>query len=144
MKYVLVVMSALFLAGCAASLRFIDQEDGAVYLGKTGATMGSSGALTAQIEGEQYEGEWIYSPRGGGYTLGTSSATAYGSQGGFASAHGTSTAVHTSASGSGLITMRSSGGSFMRCVFDFNTNSDTGVGQCQRNDGRLYDVMIKR
>ena len=40
--------------------------------------------------------------------------------------------------------MRAPDGTFVRCVFTFNTMGNTGLGQCLRNDGRKFDLLIKR
>jgi hypothetical protein len=129
----------LLLNGCAASLTFVDRTDGQEYFGKTGGTMSSDGKLSALIEDTLYSGSWIYSAGGGGYTLGTATATT-----GTTSAVATGTAFAISAQGNGLMNMRSESGAFIRCVFNFNTLSDRGIGECRRNDGRLYDLKIKR
>lgn len=140
---ILVCTALVLLSGCAASLKFIDQQTGDVYLGKSGSTLGNSGDVHALIDGESYVGEWIYSPDGGGYTLSTGVATASGS-GGYATATGTSMGITASAKGDGMLHMKGSAGHAIRCVFTFNSMSDTGIGSCQRNDGRGYDVTIKK
>lgn len=123
------LLSTLFLIGCAANLRFIDRQTGEVHLGQTGSTIRSSGRCTATIGDEKYKGEWIYSPGGGGYSL---------------TNLGELSTISTSATGNGLITMRGNKESYVRCVFNFNTSSNTGIGECRRTDGRLFDVTIKR
>jgi hypothetical protein len=143
MRLYILAFLALTLSGCAASLKFIDRETGAVHLGLTGSTASQSGELTASIEGEDYKGDWIYSPRGGGYSLGTSTATAYG-PGGVATGTGTSFGVVESASGNGMINMWGSNESYVRCVFTFNSFSDTGIGECVRNDGKYFDLTIRK
>lgn len=126
---------ATILSGCAAKLNFIDRSDGAIYIGETGGTAGGSGEASAMIENVRYAGPWIYSSSGGGYSLGTFSS---------GTMTGTATAFGVSAQGRGLINMKADNGMHMRCVFDFNSMSNTGLGQCQRNDGRAYDLTIKR
>ena len=101
--------------------------------------MGGDGQITATIDGLLYKGTWIYSASGGGYALGSGAAFSGG-----ASAFGTATAVGVSAQGNGLINMRADGGQLMRCIFNFNTLSDRGIGECQRNDGRQFDLRLKR
>lgn len=143
MKYIPIILISFLLTGCAASLKFIDQQTGDMYYGKTDSTFGGSGNMTAEIENENYRGDWIYSASGGGFTLGSSSAFATGTAG-YASAYGTSTAVSAPTSGSGLITMKGNKGGYVRCVFNFNTFSDTGIGQCLRNDGKKFDITLTR
>ncbi|MCM5682927.1 hypothetical protein M8A51_25675 [Schlegelella sp. S2-27] len=147
MKQLATLAAVVALSGCAARLTFIDRTDGAQYQGTTGSTMNNTGDAQAEIAGAKYQGQWIYSPSGGGFALGSAfgSATAYGG-GGMVNAYGSSTSstVFTSAHGRGLLTLRSDGDAFMRCVFDYNTMSSTGLGQCLRNDGREYDLTIGR
>ncbi|HWZ47556.1 MAG TPA: hypothetical protein VNX00_04970 [Herbaspirillum sp.] len=129
----------ILLAGCAANLTFIDRSDGNTYSGSTSATISGDGTATASIENNNYSGTWIYSANGGGYTLGTAFATS-----GTSSAFATGNSYSLSAQGNGLINMKSNNGLFLRCVFNFNTMSNKGTGECQRNDGHLYDLYVKR
>ncbi len=134
-----IAVSAL-LCGCAATVTLVDRTDGQEYVGRTiGGTATSEGKLSVLVQGSTYTGHWIYSASGGGYSLGTGVAFAPG-----ATAVGTASAVALSAQGNGLIDMRNEAGKFIRCVFSFNGFSNTGIGECQRNDGRLYDLRIKR
>jgi tetratricopeptide (TPR) repeat protein len=55
---------------------------------------------------------------------------------------GNSFSVNSSAQGNGLLNMTGSNGSFIKCVFDYNKSSNSGIGKCQRNDGRIYDLTI--
>ena len=151
MRGIVLAVAGAVLAGCAAQLTFIDRTDGQSYRGATGSTLGNTGELTAVIDGATYSGTWIYSEVGGGYSLGVANATgtatavsAGRSMVATGASFGTLAALSASAQGRGLITMRTTGGEFMRCVFDFNTMSDTGLGECIRNDGRHYDLAIKR
>ena len=147
LRYLLSGASVLLLAGCAAQLTFIDRTDGTVHLGSSGSTAGNAGEATATIANAAYSGPWVYSASGGGYSLGNAfgTATSFG-QGGAASVFGSATvsSLVLSAQGNGLINMRSKDGAFMRCVFNFNSMSSTGIGQCVRNDGREFDLTIKR
>jgi hypothetical protein len=80
---------------------------------------------------------------GGNYTIGTVNTSSYGSSG-YTTGTGTFTGVSPAMSGNGLITMKSDRGSFMRCVFSYSSWSSTGIGQCERNDGKSFDLIIKR
>lgn len=139
MKKLLSVFFALLLTGCAATLTMVDRTTGQEYIGKTGGTMGGDGECSANIEGVAYAGHWVYSANGGGYSLATANVTS-----GAYSAFGTGSAVGVSAQGNGLINMRASSGEFIRCVFSFNTMNNHGIGECLRNDGRQYDLHLKR
>lgn len=143
-RIISVLISTLVLTGCAAQLTFIDTKDGKMYFGQTDAS-GSSGEATALIANVRYSGPWVYSTQGGGYTLGTSSfsGSAFsGTKSAFATGTGALSALSLSAQGSGLLNMNGADGSFMRCVFDFNRMSNSGIGKCLRNDGREFDLTI--
>jgi hypothetical protein len=133
----------LAISGCAANLQFVDHKTGVTYTGETGSTAADSGTLHATIQGEKYSGTWIYAPYGGSYSLITSQATAYGAKS-MSSAFGTSTGISMSASGHGLVIMHGNKGDFIRCVFDFSSLSNTGTGECKRNDGAFFDLMIRK
>lgn len=134
-----ILLSCLAVCGCTASVKFIDRTNGEIYVGKTGGTFRGEGSINAKIEDKAYSGDWFYSQIGGGYSLGSAVGLA-GGQSSFA----TGTAIGLSAQGQGLITMRDGNGSYVRCVFNFNTFSNHGLGECLRNDGRQYDLTLKR
>jgi hypothetical protein len=149
MKRVFCLALTLALTGCAAKLNFIDRTDGTIHVGATGSTTSGSGEATVAINGTSYSGPWIYSSSGGGYSLanfGTTTTAVGGNTGGIgvASSTGNVSAVTLSAQGNGLINLKADNGSFIRCVFSFNSLSNTGLGQCLRNDGREYDLTIRR
>jgi len=145
----------ILISGCAAKLSFVDRTNGLVHLGSTGGTLGSSGEATATIDGETFSGPWIYSASGGTYSLSNyntvSSATGTATSGlstatvqSLGTSTGSSSAFVMSAHGNGILHLRSQTDGFMRCVFTFNGFSSTGIGQCLRNDGREYDLTIKK
>lgn len=155
MRQTIIALVFALLSGCAAKLNFIDRSNGEIHIGTTGGTSGGSGDATATIDGVKFSGPWIYSASGGGYSLSnfssTSSATGTATSGlstatthGFGSTNGSMSTFAVSAHGNGLINLRGENGMYMRCVFSFNTMSNTGIGQCLRNDGREYDLTIKR
>ena len=137
----------LTLASCAAKVSLVDRTNGSIHKGETGSTAGSSGEISAIVDGKSFQGQWIYSASGGAYSLGNLSAnvtstTPMGSA--FINGNAMSSRLTMSANGNGLITMNSGDGDFIRCVFTFNTLSGTGIGDCVRNDGRQFDLMIKK
>lgn len=159
--FVLLSIGLALISGCAAKFTIIDRSDGQIYMGTTdGATMGGSGYASLVIEGETYSGPWIYQSSGGSFGFGSFSSTAVASGsattigarggvgtttlGGVGTASGTSSSYGVSAVGNGMINARSSSGKFVRCVFSFNTMNNTGIGECLRNDGRTYDLNVKR
>ena len=140
-------LAAFLLSGCAAQLSFIDRKDGQIYSGTTGGTAGSGGEALVNIGGKDYKGPWIYSANGGGYSVGNFSSNSTATAGAYratAFSSGSSSALFISAQGNGLINLYSDKGSFIRCVFNFNTLSNTGIGECRRNDGREYDLTLRR
>ncbi len=160
-RYVLHIIFAIALTGCAAKMTLIDRTDGKLYSGATdGSTVTGTGNATINVEDEKYAGPWIYQPSGGsfgfsnfaGTTHAVGSVNAYNANTGFTNAnlHGTATttgsasAFAVSAVGNGMINVRADSGKFMRCVFTFNTLQNTGIGECLRNDGRTYDLTLRR
>jgi hypothetical protein len=159
-KFALFFVAAL-IGGCAGKFTLIDRSDGQIYKGSTdGSTMGGSGNATLLIEGETYSGTWIYQASGGSFNFTnfsstssvSGSATTLGPNGGLATttlsgtgtSSGSATGLGVSAVGNGMINARATSGKFVRCVFSFNTMSNTGIGECLRNDGRTYDLNVKR
>lgn len=151
----LLLVAVVLLSGCAAKLSLIDRSNGTIHLGTTGSTAASSGEASVAIDGVKYSGQWVYSQNGGGYSLGTgfangtSNGTITGSGGtAFVNSNSQQTVVTSnyiaSAQGNGLINLRADNGSFIRCVFSFNSMSNSGLGQCARNDGREFDLTIVR
>jgi hypothetical protein len=60
------------------------------------------------------------------------------------SASSTAMAVSVPTHGNGLVNIHDDARQFIRCVFDLNALSNTGLGECRRNDGRQYDLRITR
>lgn len=157
----LLLVAALVLSGCAAQFTLIDRTDGNRYAGTTdGTTVSGAGEATIEVEGEKYTGPWIYQPSGGSFgfsnfssqanltgtgssynpSFGTTNSTLQGR----ATTSGTGSSFAVSAVGNGMINVRAPSGKFMRCVFSFHTLQNTGIGECLRNDGRTYDLTVKR
>jgi hypothetical protein len=160
LKFALPLLLSL-LCGCAAKMTLIDRQDGNLYYGSTDSTtMGGAGNATLEIEGRKYVGPWIYQPNGGSFGLSnfssstdlSGSATTYTRNGGYGNSNfnGTSTTkgsgstFATSTVGNGMINARAENGEFMRCIFTFHTMQNTGIGECRRNDGRAYDLTLRR
>ncbi|WP_413730811.1 hypothetical protein [Sodalis sp. RH22] len=139
MRIIALFFLIILISGCAADLKLVDRSSGIEYAGKTGSTMGGEGTVNALVENSNYSGSFIYMENGGGYSLTSATATS-----GVATAYGQSMTTTLSARGHGMINMRALEGKFIRCVFDFNSLSNKGIGECIRNDGRQYDLWIKR
>ena len=155
------MIASIALSGCAAKMTLIDRTDGQRYSGSTDSTTaGGSGEATIEVEGEKYTGPWIYQPNGGSFgfsnfaaqSSATGSANSYNANFGSTTTNlqgraftsGTGSAFAMSAVGNGMINVRTPSGKFMRCVFTFHTMQNTGIGECMRNDGRAYDLTLKR
>jgi hypothetical protein len=159
-KIILTISLAFFLAGCAGKFTLIDRSTGDTFGGTTdGSTVSGNGGVVLKIEEEDYRGTWIYQASGGSFSFGSfaSSTNMMGSGSslgpkGFASgqfsgtgvSNGTASAFGVSAVGNGMINAKAQSGRFVRCVFSFNTMNNTGMGECLRNDGRTYDLNVRR
>ena len=104
----------------------------------TGSGLGYSGKMTVELAGRRYEGDWIYQPEGG--TMGFGSATAF-SGGQMATAYGTTYGV--SMNGNGRAHLHSADGKAINCGFTYSSWSATGIGECQDQDGKIYDLSIR-
>lgn len=161
LKLPLVAFITMLMAGCAGKFTLIDRNDGQIYNGSTdGSTVGGSGGAAFLIEGEVYSGPWIYQASGGSFSFAnfsnTSSvsggATTYGARGvvanttlsGTGASTGSASGMSLSAVGNGMVNARAASGRFVRCIFSFNTMSNKGIGECLRNDGRIYDLNVTR
>lgn len=155
------LITSCVLSACAGKFTLIDRSDGVIYNGSTdSSTVGGTGNATLNIEGESYTGPWIYQASGGSYSFAnfagtttfsgaartvTPSGAEYSSNlSGSANTNSSATAFNVSATGNGMINARATSGKFVRCIFTFNTLNNTGVGECLRNDGRTYDLHVKR
>jgi hypothetical protein len=131
---------ALLLSGCTVSSTFIDQRTGAEYQGKTlGGTLSSEGRLQAEIDGEIFQGSWVYMASGGGVAVGTSTTVSSGGSTSF----GTLSALGMPSGGKGTVNMTGDKGSVIRCVYEWNDWTSSGIGECDRNDGRRYDLRLR-
>ncbi len=159
-KIILTISLAFFLAGCAGKFTLIDRSNGDIFGGTTdGSTVSGSGGVVLSIEGEDYRGPWVYQASGGNFSFSNFSATsnafatgtAFGPRGlstsqlsGTGTSVGTASALGVSAVGNGMINAKAPSGRFVRCIFTFNTMNNTGIGECARNDGRVYDLSVRR
>lgn len=150
----------LSLSACSGKFTLIDRANGDIHTGVTdGSTMSGSGSVVLNIEGEEYRGPWIYQASGGTFSFSNFSTTsnafvtgsALGPRGlstaqmtGTETSNGTASALGVSAVGNGMINAKSQSGKFVRCIFTFNTMNNTGIGECARNDGRAYDLNVRR
>lgn len=144
-NYVLVFV--FLIGGCSTQgqLTFIDNVDGKMYYGQIPSAISSKGQARAQISNVQYIGPWVYSAPGSGISFSfteLSSSTFSSTKTASLFSAENSFGVITSAKGNGLLGMTGSDGSFIKCAFDYSTSSKSGIGKCQRNDNRIYDLIF--
>ena len=146
MKKIALLIVLSLLSGCGSTLTLVDRKDGSIHTGRTEG-VGGSGEGIVMIGGSEYRGPGIYQQTGGSYSIGSynSRSTIIGQRViATRSTFGTASNLAVPFEGRGLISMRSDNGKLLRCVFSFNEFSNTGVGECSRNDGREYDLMMKK
>jgi hypothetical protein len=150
----------LLLTACSGKFTLIDRSNGDIHTGTTdGSTMSGTGSVVLNIDGEDYRGPWVYQASGGNFSFSNFSSTnnafatgtAFGPRGlstaqlsGTGTSAGTASAFGVSAVGNGMINAKAPSGRFVRCIFTFNTMNNTGIGECARNDGRVYDLNVRR
>lgn len=141
MKMFVPTILGFVLGGCANSITLMDRTTGAIYQGEAPASLTYNGDLTMTVEGEVFTGQWAVVQQGGGSFSSFGNAFGSGSAG-MVSATASSFGVVNSAQGNGQAFMSGDRGGSMRCRFEWNTNSQSGQGLCERNDGRLYDMIV--
>jgi hypothetical protein len=91
----------------------------------------NSGNLTVKLGDVTYTGKWLYT-HGGSYSL----LNTYG-------AHpNMEAAVDMSGRGVGNALLTSTSGKRLRCEFNHREWSIIGIGVCQSDDGKVYDIQI--
>lgn len=136
----LTVAVAAGLAACSHNVVMVGRETGAMGIGSAAASMGNSGTLTIDLLGETYSGPWVYMSHGGSVGYGLINTYGYGANSG--SVHGSATTFNQSTGGRGTVLMSAPSGSTLRCEFDYNTWTSTGLGVCEHSDGEIFDLQI--
>ena len=137
----MILIGLLALVGCAAprpqkpfQVRLIDRTTAIEYEGVATTKSGYAGDVTATVDQVEYTGDWVFNQSGGSFDstfLHLSDGTT-----------GSSSSSSMSAMGNGMAYIRAGDGQFIRCVFNFHTMTRIGLGECRRNDGRIYDMSI--
>lgn len=140
MRNAWILAAVLLVSGCSHQVTLMERGGTMMGSGTVPGTLMNSGAIKINLAGEEYDGRWVLS-KGGSFNLASMSGTAYG-PGGVGSATAVGSGVNMNASGNGNILARSAAGKGLRCVFDYSGFSRTGIGLCQDDDGRLYDMQI--
>ncbi|HKQ44665.1 MAG TPA: hypothetical protein VJS47_04660 [Rhizomicrobium sp.] len=97
----------------------------------------NSGELAITIAGKEFKGQWVYVQKGGAMGSETANATS-----GTRSVYASGTYVDLPMEGGGTLMAASADGSSLRCTFDYNQFSATGIGQCRDNKNEIYDLQI--
>lgn len=97
----------------------------------------SNGQMTIKLDGKTYAGPWVYVPSGGSIGFGSGAVLS-----GSASATVSTSSLSIGADGGGSAFLRSEDGSTLRCRFNYSIMSDTGLGECQSDKGRMFDLQI--
>ena len=118
----LAALAVAQLMGCAGNLKLV--EDGKVHSGRYDQL---SKSVEINVDGVLYRGSFVQGMSAGFGTVVTGTRV------------GTGTMVTTDGSGQALLT--SPEGKVLRCVFG-SVVAWRGQGQCQTNDGRLFDLLI--
>lgn len=131
----LAMAAALLLAGCAHGITLTPKDGiGPIGTGSApGTLISNSGKMAVQLEGVTYNGQWTLQA-GDGFV-----GTGITSSGG---AVATGTVFGASTSGNGRAYLTSPAGGSISCAFSYSSWSETGVGECRTDKGKLYDMQI--
>jgi hypothetical protein len=130
LRIFIAVSVCALLAGCGHNLMLMSREGSTTGQGVAHGS-GGKGELTIDLEGKHYTGRWVAFSGGSLGLLQT-----YG-------AHPvTGTAISTNAQSTGNALLKAEDGSGLRCEFQFSGWTNTGIGVCQADGGRLYDLQI--
>lgn len=115
-------IAVLLATGCAGNLKLL--EDGKVHTGKYDQL---SKSIEISIDGVLYKGTYAQNASAGFGTVVAGTQVATG--------------VMSMTDGSGQALLVSPEGKVLRCRFG-SVVAWRGQGQCQNNDGKLYDLLI--
>ncbi len=136
-RQLLVILAAASLAGCGTVVTLTAHDGGPGGVGNSPGARGGRGALNIDLDGKRYVGEWLVSADGG-FTGFDKRET-----GRLAKATGMIT-EGVASNGDGRAYADAQDGSTLRCSFRFNAVTSVAQGRCQRNDGHVYDLTMKR
>lgn len=135
-NYILMLSALAILNGCAHQLDLISRDNSGNGIGNA-QELGKQ--ISISLNGKSYKGTYIYDGGAVIRTTSTATATAYsGSRSATAYGNGNSS-TYIPGSGNGRI-LATSGNDSIRC--DFNYSGGTGIGYCQDNSGKEYDLLI--
>ncbi len=143
MKFHQIIITGLIataLSACSGhNLYLVGQKTGATGRARivTVPFQTPGGDISIVLKGKTYNGKWVYMANGG--TVGLGTATAFS---GVQSATATGTFIGAPVQGNGSFLATASDGSRLRCVFNYNQWSNSGVGTCEDSEGEIYDLQI--
>ena len=128
-------MVCLGLIGCTGthSITLMARDSTISGSGQAKSSGQGTGPITITIEGATYEGQWVLasgSVAGAISTIGAAGSVTWG------------TFIGGGGVAPGNAILRSDDGSGLRCEFQYSESNDRGVGACQDDKGRIYDMQI--
>jgi hypothetical protein len=140
MGRLLAAAGALLLAGCTTTygLTLMPRDSGQLYYGEATGQTGGEMRLRVTIGERIYEGTWVVSDPGPrtGFVVG-------GIFGSHRTGIGTSVIVDDPLGTEAKALLRSADGQGLRCDFRGVTGA-AGSGTCRDDQGRTYDVQLRR
>ena len=137
MKKTLSYLVVLTLFGCAHQVELYSRDGSP---GGNGVAQEAGKLITINLDGNEYKGTYTYD---GGKTIISNAygnATAYsGNRSATGYSHATSTS-YIPGSGLGRVFVHSTSGKSLRCEFSYSSGS--GLGVCEDNDNKPYDLVI--
>lgn len=132
MKRITLIAAALLLSGCAHAVQLTPRDGGPIGYGSAPASVGDKGQLTVNLNGKTYTGRWVL-VRGGSMGFGTAYSGA---------SIATASMYGMAADANGQAILSSPDGAHLRCQFSYSSWSDAGMGVCQDDAGKTYDMTI--
>lgn len=154
-KLSVVFLAALSLVGCAEPLHHFTINPREPGASGQGVAHGFQKTVNITLNGETYTGTFILdvgkvttlvsnstSTASSNATVTSGTNTAYGT--GFGQAYGTTVGnLYEPGSGNGKLLATTANGDAIRCEFTINLSlHGTGLGICQDNAGKKYDMVI--
>lgn len=135
-KIISALIATVFLNGCAHQLELISRDNSGNGIGNA-QEMGKQ--ITINLNGQTFKGTYVYDGMKVISTTSSGTATAYsGYRSATAYGNGYSS-TYVPGSGNGRV-LATSGNNSLRC--DFNYSNGSGIGYCQDNSGKEYDLLI--
>ena len=121
----------MFMYGCAHNISIQSWTGSEIGSGTATKSWGRSGKLSIQLGDDTYTGKWIYT-YGGSYSM----LKTYGPK------QSMEAKIGLRGSGVGNALLTSTDGESLICELIHNAWSITGIGVCQTDDDKVYDIQI--